>query len=67
MNREALQQTCIPSGENSVWADVSPLLDAACKGFIFLFSVHLITLTAVLIIRSAILYGGLGLYVLFLH
>jgi len=23
----------IPSGDNSVWADVSPLLHAACQGF----------------------------------
>ncbi|XP_031261358.1 N-alpha-acetyltransferase 35, NatC auxiliary subunit isoform X2 [Pistacia vera] len=31
MNREALEQTSIPYGDNSVWADVSPLLDAACR------------------------------------
>lgn len=28
----------IPSGENTVWADVSPLLEAACRGFFFLYS-----------------------------
>lgn len=27
--------TPIPSGDHTVWADVSPLLDAACKGQCF--------------------------------
>lgn len=31
MERHAPKQSSIPSGENSVWADVSPLLAAACK------------------------------------
>lgn len=26
------ERNSIPSGESSVWADVSPLLDAACRG-----------------------------------
>ena len=26
------ERTSIPSGDDSVWADVSPLLESACKG-----------------------------------
>ncbi|KAL5547764.1 hypothetical protein UlMin_002995 [Ulmus minor] len=31
---EETQRTSIPSGENTVWADVSPLLDAACRDLV---------------------------------
>ncbi|KAJ4709062.1 N-alpha-acetyltransferase 35 NatC auxiliary subunit [Melia azedarach] len=31
MNRQVPEHNSIPSGENTVWADVSPLLEAACK------------------------------------
>lgn len=31
MSRQAPEQSSIPSGDDSVWADIFPLLDAACK------------------------------------
>lgn len=33
MSHQAPERSSIPSGDNTVWADISPLLDAACKGF----------------------------------
>lgn len=31
MSHQAPERSSIPSGDNTVWADISPLLDAACK------------------------------------
>lgn len=31
MSHHAPERSSIPSGDNTVWADISPLLDAACK------------------------------------
>ena len=36
--------TTIPSGDDSVWADVSPLLESTCKGSFLLALTHFLSL-----------------------
>ena len=38
------ERTSIPSGDDSVWADVSPLLESACKGSFLLALTHFLFL-----------------------